>query len=639
MSRQSQNVLGDAIQMINHMGNVNNEERIENNRQMNSNIHNKGKNVSSKYKRLSKYRWGIGLEHEVQLFHNPYSKRNKTNVDSDVSNTRISDNIDSITEFIVYNSLDPTIQLLEKSSNYDKLTQDDRQFLDNIPFEASGRKCSGEHVLEKVPVGMPEFVTVDPFSSLDRKPKCMEDYCDQILNQEKRFINIILMNELAKKQIYKYGDLMAFPFGMSNYIKVPTESSSKTEVYKYKKKLYEDYTGSYHVTLTLPYDKNKSDDRKYKKEFIRMHQQFANQFQWLEPLLIAGYFSSDMKSMGTVDTRIRGSFRLMRTGWGNLATSNVRKFKDGIGRYADINAHWRQGLNFKDIEKLQYCNKVSIPEPGAVSALGANFRTFGSTDPLRPWHRESGVGMTIPNGIEIRIFDHFPSKYLKSLCRIIIYIAENSRIHTTNKYVYKNKFWIEAIQKIMMEGWRAILPIGYIKELRKNLNLKIETKSLIAYDILETVNLELFKKHNDGDYPHMMLRKYTKNKPPKIPNINRYSWEYGLLIKLNRDKQFTKKFKLVLKKLPKNQTITLDIFSELFFNIFDKKLWVNNIEDIMYFLQTYKVLDKNRKLKHTNINKFFDELSNNLSNFFLDVGITYPKHILKNIGFKIKSNL
>ena len=106
-----------------------------------------------------------------------------------------------------------------------------------------------------------------------------------------------------------------------------------------------------------------------------------------------------------------------------------------------------------------YCRDLSPElkkkEPGAVSGFSSNFRTFGSTDPDRPWHRESGVGMTKPNGVELRIFDHFDSYYLQELCKIVIYIAENSRIHQTKKYVYKNKAWIEALQKIMMHGWNV----------------------------------------------------------------------------------------------------------------------------------------------------------------------------------------
>ena len=58
---------------------------------------------------------------------------------------------------------------------------------------------------------------------------------------------------------------------------------------------------------------------------------------------------------------------------------------------------------------------------------------------------------------DIHKFDHFQDEYLPELGKVLIYVAENSRIHKSKKYVYKNKAWIKAVQHVMMNGWRAIL--------------------------------------------------------------------------------------------------------------------------------------------------------------------------------------
>ena len=50
----------------------------------------------------------------------------------------------------------------------------------------------------------------------------------------------------------------------------------------------------------------------------------------------------------------------------------------------------------------------------------------------------SGLDMKKPFGMEIRIFDHFHSKHLLDLMRILVYLAENSRNHQCSKYVYHN---------------------------------------------------------------------------------------------------------------------------------------------------------------------------------------------------------
>ena len=165
--------------------------------------------------------------------------------------------------------------------------------------------------------------------------------------------------------------------------------------------------------------------------------------------------------MGTSKKKVRGSYRVVRTGWGNLAGSDVRKLDKGIGRYSNIPSYWRKGLTFDEQKMINYCKDLSPVlkkrEPGAKAGFSSNFRTFGSTDPDRPEHRESGIGMTIGNGIELRIFDHFPIKYLNSLLQLISLIAENSRVHKCTDYVYKNKGWIHAVKEIMKYGWCAKL--------------------------------------------------------------------------------------------------------------------------------------------------------------------------------------
>ncbi len=519
----------------------------------------------SKYKRLKDYTWGMGLEHEMQVFHKPSHNPAK-----------------NITEFIMFNST-PYIGELLKG---DKITVLDKEFLSQIPFEPTGRKCAGKVVLPKTPINMPEFITEKPFSSLKTGKRPIESYCVEIKEKENRYFALLHLNDKVVKVEEKYGQLNQFPFGVCNYFKYPLNTGTD---YRFKKnnkgkdKLYTDYLGSYHLTLTLPFT-----EKTPLNKFIKMHQNFANQIQWIEPLLIAAFFSSDEKAVGTSEKRIKGSYRIVRVGWGNLAGSDVRKFNEGIGRYADILPYWRDGLDFYNMRKTNYCKDLSPElkkkEPGAVSGFSSNFRTFGSTDPARPWHRESGISMTKPNGIELRIFDHFDSYYLPELCKLAIYVAENSRVHQTKKYVYKDKNWIKALQTIMMNGWNAELPKEYIDELKKQLNLKIRTKSRIAYDVLYEINQELFKLHRKGDWTYLMLEKEYKE-APKLPQINRQSWETGLMLKLNRDSKLMDKFNRLVKKFPNGQ-LSMKEFEQLFFKYYDKKLWKRDVIDFVYFLES-----------------------------------------------------
>lgn len=519
------------------------------------------KKLRSKFSRLKKYRWGIGIEHESHIFHNPSGDK-------------------KIKSFIIFDAK-PRIEELLKS---DSLSLHEKEFLQTVPFEPTGRKCNGKIVLEKTPIGMPEFITSQPFSSLTTGKRTMEYHYEEIRDLEDWFMALLHRNKKVLRLEEKYGMLDQFPFGMSNYLKYSTKDTFPYKFAKTKNnrdKLYTDYLGSYHITLTLPFTK----DMELKK-FIKIHQNFANQIQWLEPLLITAFFSSDEKAVGTKEKRIKGSYRVARVGWGNFAGSDIRKFNKGIGRYANIKSYWRETFDFYGANKARYCKKLAPAlkkiEPGAVSGYSSNFRTFGSTDPTRPWHRESGVGMTKPNGVELRIFDHFSSFYLGELCKLVVYIAENSRVTQSTKYVYKNKPWIHSLQNIMIHGWNAELPKEYIEELRQQLGLKIKTQSRIAYDIMYEINQELFKKNRKGDWVYLMLEKKYE-KAPKLPEINRRSWEVGLMMKLNKDDILMEQFNKMVKKLTDNMNV--EQFEKIYHKYFDRK-WDNDMIDMIYFLES-----------------------------------------------------
>ena len=216
----------------------------------------------------------------------------------------------------------------------------------------------------------------------------------------------------------------------------------RNEEYRFSEKKYNDYLGSFHITLTLPTPKNMSNER-----FIEFHQNFANMFQWIEPLLMAAYFSCDPTEPITHKKKIRGSYRVMATGWGNFAGSDLRVLtkKRGLGRYANLGTKWRKGLNFKESKAVTECDKivkVSKAQSDATGILSGNVRTFGFdfTDSCKGHDcpKVSGAPMERPYGIELRIFDHFSSKHLLDLMRLMTYLADNAYETKCKKFVYNN---------------------------------------------------------------------------------------------------------------------------------------------------------------------------------------------------------
>jgi hypothetical protein len=548
--------------------------------------------------KLDKYEWGLGLEHETQMFlFNP----------------------DKYKYFHVIPNLEKEIieyDLQKKEENYSLF----KELQTEIPLEKTGRMCQGKLVLEKTPINMPEFITREPMANTQMKSnvfvnryKTISDFYFNLYREEFLFLfentakKIIQFNQTINEDVENPIAILEYPFGMSKYIR--TIKKILPDKLLLSKKIYKDYVGSFHITITLPFKKNKNGKytKKEEEEFILNHQKMANCIQWLEPLLITAYFSVDQDAMGKKEDKIKGSFRVMKTGWGNFGGSDVRRFNEGMGRYANIPSYWRDNLNFKETKLMEkLCGTAPPPEgeTGAISRMAGDFRTFGSTDPKRPWHRESGAPMNIPNGIEIRIFDHFPTIYLYSLIKLITYIAENSRNCDFDMFVYQDDDWIENLGNIMKNGWKTELTEAYIEKLRKVLKLPIKTSKKQAYEVFEIICKDLYNKNKNGEWIKIMVNEKSEI---KLPKINRESWEYAFNLELINNKKLLEMTNKLLKSMKTGDDF--DKYKERFEKIFNDK-WNDDYLDILYYFENYQII----KIKNGKINKIQNKLNSDILN-------------------------
>ena len=594
--------------------------------------------------------YGIGLEHEAHIFHIPKEKK-------------------KITEDLLFNSTFPYFRILE--NNKLKISKKDKKLLESIDLEPTGRKCNQKVVIEPSPFKMPEFISGNPLSKkiktneLSKKSKGIEYYIKELREKEYKYLLLLSKyDKITNNQEKKYGYLQFHPFGMSNYISNPINSDSDT--YKFKRTktklpvIREDYNGSYHITLTLPHKKSISN-----KKFIEMHRDFANCVQWIEPLLLTAFFTGDLKAVASSKKYTRGSYRVMMIGWGNFAGSDLRRLDKGIGRYANIDTYWRKGLKFQNLSKLSPCYTPSAPairegecndlvtklcttkknkkpldeiscsqfinenKPKLISkqlkdkcpnknlictvcssSLSSDFRTFGEIN----GEKKSGAPMIKSNGLELRIFDHFPSNKLFDLCRIILMTAINSNINKPKSYCYENKAWIKAMHKIMKDGWKAKLDDDYLKELRNQFNIKLNTKSKNAFNIFEVLVKDIFKNTKNHEWNDLLFNK-RYSKVPELPRVNREAWNYSFSIKLNRNPKYIKILNNFINEIPKNKKLSKLQVKKVFLSHFDKKLWEQNFEDIIYFLEDFELCNIEYKNNDDIKTISFDELySKNIFN-------------------------
>lgn len=319
-----------------------------------------------------------------------------------------------------------------------------------------------------------------------------------------------------------------------------------------------DYTGSYHMSLSLPSDPDgwilrdesvlldrdtcappqesprgtkpqaerldEADEEMEKREqWIQAHSNFANMIQWIEPLLVATFGAADGQAICDSGLYTEGSFRTMSTGWGVPGTTDVRTFKDiGTGRYVTSGFDWLFP-NATDALPNGYRESIS----GCIEeGMGADIRIKSkNADPLLP--------MNVSQGIEIRIFDNFPIEHLPQAYRFVVLVAEASRMYTVSEFIYNNMDWSSAMQEVMKEGWNAILPEGYVSGLVKALNLPEDVIHTLgtnsqAFDVFQVVYRSLWDTHADGMWTHLLLDEVPQS-IPAFSNPNRESWEIGAI--------------------------------------------------------------------------------------------------------------
>ncbi len=540
------------------------------------------KRYSAKEIRLKNMTWGMGLEHEVQYFYLPTSAE--------------TDKKYPPTEIVLFESNTPATSLADNSKI---ITEYEKELLDAIDYERTGRKCMGKIILKRIPVYMPEFITRNPFSDMENQ-KTIENYFKQLMEKEATFEKIMEKDPNVYNFIKNKFKLIQYPFGMCSNIRIRKDYLSNS--FDLTNEIYRDYVGSFHYTITLPFEKKDKYTEKDQEKFRNMHYNFGAMFQWMEPLLLAAYFSCDQEAMGTKKKKIRGSFRVARVGWGNFAGSDMRKKTSGIGRYADIKPYWRKNFQFDESEIVDQCMprnpKLEKDEPQSVSSFSSNIRTFGPTDPKNPRDRISGAKMMIPNGMEIRIFDHFPTIHLLSLLQIIILIAANSTTMTVKDFVYEDKEWITTLQQIMLQGWKYNVSDLFIQKLKNVLGIQtVKLKSSRAYDVLCGLVDELYNKNKDSDIVFMM---YGELKKPFIPSINKHSWDFAFMLKLLKDKELYKKYLIFIDKIIDEKDVS--IFKKLVVEVFGDN-WKSNADDILWFLAGKNLLSLEKNETKFKINK------------------------------------
>jgi len=334
------------------------------------------------------------------------------------------------------------------------------------------------------------------------------------------------------------------------------------------------------------------------EEWIEANMNLGNMVQWVEPLLVSIFGSADAESVCDAGHFTEGSFRTMRTGWGVPGTTDVRTFRDGgIGRYIKNNFDW---MFPEDTTTVPSAYREALS--GCIEdGMGADIRTKTSVDEHHLKPGETLPPMEVGRGIEIRIFDNFPIESMPQVYRMISLVAEAGRHFTAPEYIYDNADWADAIQSVMREGWNAILPEGYVRGLVTALNLPatfVEElgQNFQSFHVYTKVFEALWDANADGFWTGLLLDEIPEELPT-IENPNRNSWELGAInMGFTPDK--------VLETLGLERGLPRNIqFSEL--ELLDPVSCGEDSEDLVYLAERFGMVSNIQLNSEGSIESFF----------------------------------
>jgi hypothetical protein len=158
------------------------------------------------------------------------------------------------------------------------------------------------------------------FKTVEYKNKSYELILEDLIQLEKTFFwvinNIPVINKITKI----YGELMYHNIG----------SIDKTIIIydfiqlHYRNNNNEDYSGSYHIWLTSPYNNKVSN-----KKFLEIHATLANKLQLLEPLLSSHYSSPSYNTVINSNKYSKSSLRQFINQYCNYGTTDISLIQGG----------------------------------------------------------------------------------------------------------------------------------------------------------------------------------------------------------------------------------------------------------------------------------------------------------------------
>lgn len=216
---------------------------------------------------------------------------------------------------------------------------------------------------------------------------------------------------------------------------------------------------TYHFNLTIPTELNKDGEIKDKVDFIKKHQRTIRLFQWLSPLFMVKFGSSDYLSHHDNNVNLtKASQRCAMSRYIGVGTYDTDVMKTGKLVQMNFNAH---PMHENPLWWVNRYAEISDYEKIDKIGLDVNF------------HKHKN------HGIEFRIFDYFDEKYLKEVLNFLIFIMDHSILNEIDNPICDLE-WNNFVYESIINGKETVVPENYIALLEKILGIPVESTDPIA---------------------------------------------------------------------------------------------------------------------------------------------------------------
>lgn len=153
--------------------------------------------------------------------------------------------------------------------------------------------------------------------TIDYKNLNYETTYKNFIKYENSFIEYV--STITNYYLKKYGNINYHSVGSrKESIELIDIFNENNEDISYRVLQNEDYTGSYHLWITIPYDENVS-----KTKFLNMHANLANKLQLIEPILACNFSSPSYEIKYNKDYPMKLSLRHILNNYSNFGTTDV----------------------------------------------------------------------------------------------------------------------------------------------------------------------------------------------------------------------------------------------------------------------------------------------------------------------------